>query len=313
MKEVKQRLQRWLRQRKRKRKKTYGKPTKNQTQRPPQNKSMQSKTAPVRKRPENEAAVRKKRPRPQTQSQSHERQEKTATSRPTNQAAKKVREPNAKRPVRRPTSQNQKISLKKAELKRKEQRRRKQQERRRYVIYLLQFLVPLVLVTGLVFFFLVRTVSHVVDGNSMNPTLLNKDQVIIAKGKIPVRYDVITFKPPTYSQFLYVKRVIGIPGDVIWVKDNHLFLNQHATEASELAENLEAISLPNGTLKIDISESVANQLAAYDRIPENQYFVMGDNRNNSSDSREFGLVSNEMIEGIVTFRFYPFNRIGYPR
>ena len=65
-------------------------------------------------------------------------------------------------------------------------------------------------------------------------------------------------------------------------------------------------SLPDSTIKITVSEAVAAELTSLSEIPKDRYFVQGDNRLHSSDSRSFGLITSEQIEGVVVSRYYPF-------
>lgn len=150
-----------------------------------------------------------------------------------------------------------------------------------------------------------------VDGESMSPTLANKDRVVVRRTKAVKRYEIITFKPPVDSKFQYVKRIIGMPGDLIWVEGNDLFINQQSADLPDVSERTSTTALPDGTIKMNVSDTCAQQLKSLDKIPEGYYFVLGDNRNNSSDSRAFGLVNEQAIEGVVSFRYLPLNHIGF--
>ena len=214
---------------------------------------------------------------------------------------------------KRPTASSKnktKVRKKKRRKLTKEQiRLREKKRRRKNIIEIIKFSLPILIVTILVFLFILNTSPHMVEGNSMNPTLNNKDRVIVRRTKEINRYDVITFKPPVESEFQYVKRVVGMPGDLIWLEDDYLFLNQQTTKVPK--DLTLANQLPDGTIKVNVSKDAAEQLADMKKIPTNSYFVLGDNRENSSDSREFGLVSNSSIEGIVSFRFAPFNQMSW--
>lgn len=189
-------------------------------------------------------------------------------------------------------------------------RKKKQKE---VIIEVIKFIVPILILATLVFFFILRTSSHMVDGNSMSPTLHDGDRVIVTRTKEPKRYEVITFKPPVKSDYQYVKRIIAMPGDLISTDGNYLFINHQAERMPEQLDYSSASELPDGTIKVDISDNVFEQLSPLKKIPDNHYFVLGDNRNNSSDSREFGLVDGNSIEGVVSYRLSPFKDIGIIR
>lgn len=168
-------------------------------------------------------------------------------------------------------------------------------------VFLLVFLILI-----LVFFF--NFVGHRVDGKSMAPTFQPNDLILIAKRKEPTRYSMITFSPKDNEKESYVKRVIGLPGDRIKVDQEHLLL---LPKENDISPNIDLIeNIPDGTIRIALSKIAIQELSGHDRIPEDCYFVEGDNRLNSEDSRMFGLVSKEQIEGVVCFRYFPFSKIG---
>lgn len=161
--------------------------------------------------------------------------------------------------------------------------------------------------------FLIKVKTHIVSGESMMPTLQNKDRLFVLKNEKPERYSLITFQPGEKKNESYIKRVIGMPGDRIWLDQNNVYLNSQMAETNPTPpneENLLGSDLPDGTLKVRVTWEVAAKLKDFSTIPENQFFVLGDNRRNSKDSREMGLINEDQIEGIVKYRYYPFNRIG---
>jgi len=134
-----------------------------------------------------------------------------------------------------------------------------------------------------------------VDGDSMNDTLHNNDILILNKlEKDYERFDVVVIN---YNNTKLVKRIIGLPGENISYKDNQLYIN------NKKFEDIETSRTTDFSLK---------ELFELDKIPEDYYFVMGDNRNNSLDSRDYrvGLIKKEDIVGVTIFRLYPFNKIG---
>ena len=139
-----------------------------------------------------------------------------------------------------------------------------------------------------------------VSGKSMLNTLHHDDMLLVNKiGKHFTSYkrgQIIILDAPDYPNRLYVKRVVGIPGDTISLKDDKVYLN-----GEELQEPYTSVdyTLPeNGGLEWQLSE--------------NEYFVMGDNRleGASNDSRNFGPISKDEIVGHAFFRIYPFSDFG---
>lgn len=225
----------------------------------------------------------------------------------TKERKKEVKPPEKK--VKPPEKKGKASKKKRRKLTKEEIQLRKKKRKRKTVADIIRFVIPLLLVGVLVFFFILKTSPHIVEGDSMLPTLKNKDRVIVRKTKKINRYDVITFKPPVKSDYQYVKRVIGMPGDLIWVAGGYLFLNQQTS--LEPTELIFTNQLPDGTMKLNVSDQVLTELEGKERIPESYYFVLGDNRENSSDSREFGLVNDSLIEGVVSLRFAPLSRASW--
>ncbi|WP_227994813.1 signal peptidase I [Oceanobacillus sp. CFH 90083] len=147
----------------------------------------------------------------------------------------------------------------------------------------------------------------VVWGESMQPTFADQDKIIVNKVAAIDRFDVIVFQAPDSDNY-YVKRVIGIPGDHIEYKNNILYLNGELIDEPYLQKE----SSP-AALGFQTGDFTLEELTGYSIVPDNTYFVLGDNRGNSNDSRFFGLLDEQAIIGEVTFRFYPLSDIGRPR
>ena len=131
-----------------------------------------------------------------------------------------------------------------------------------------------------------------VNQSSMNNTLYDKDIMILDKISYRFhsikRFDIVViYKDKDYL----IKRVIGLPGDTVEYKDNKLYINNKFVEENFLHKKTSDYSL-DGT------------------IPKDHYFVVGDNRPDSLDSRYFGLVSKEEILGRTSFVIFPFNHFG---
>lgn len=134
----------------------------------------------------------------------------------------------------------------------------------------------------------------------MQPTFENKDRIIVSKVSKIDHFDTIVFHSPI-SKDDYIKRVIGLPGDTIEMKNDVLYINGKAYEEQYLNENKGKI-LSGITLTEDFKVTV----------PEGTLFVLGDNRQVSMDSRIIGSISDEAVIGEVKFRFYPFEQVGTP-
>jgi len=138
-----------------------------------------------------------------------------------------------------------------------------------------------------------------VDGSSMDSTLKNGDILILNKlDKDYERFDVVVVNITVDGKTSkLVKRIIGLPGETIEYKDNELYIDGKKIEdvTTERTNNFSIKDL------YDVEE-----------LPDNYYFVMGDNRNSSRDSRDntVGLIKKEDIVGTTTIRLFPFNKIG---
>lgn len=135
-----------------------------------------------------------------------------------------------------------------------------------------------------------------VVGNSMSPTLNNGETVLVNKLTYqinePLRNDIVTFRHVDSSdqEINIVKRIIGLPGDKIEVIDHLIYLNDQALEDPVAAE---------GNMQYPLI------------VPENSYFVLGDNKAHSIDSRhkEIGLISAEELQGRIFMRIWPFWKV----
>jgi len=131
----------------------------------------------------------------------------------------------------------------------------------------------------------------IVSGESMDDTLNDGDILLLAKfDKSYERYDIVVFD---YNNSKLVKRVIGLPGDHVKYDEGILYINGEKVEDD----------FANETYDFDLS------YLGYDVIPEGYYFVMGDNRMKSSDSRIIGLINEEDINGTAIFSIWPFTKI----
>lgn len=154
------------------------------------------------------------------------------------------------------------------------------------------------IVVATVFFIALFVVSfEQVIGPSMEGTLNAGDVTIVNKlvykFRTIKRNEIVSINQ---KDKIMVKRVIGLPGEHIEYKDNKLYVN-----GSLVLEN--NISVETKDFKLED--------IGYETIPKDMYFVLGDNRTNSSDSREFGLVKKDEIIGKIVMRLYPFSKIKF--
>lgn len=162
-------------------------------------------------------------------------------------------------------------------------------------------------IAAIIRFFLFTPI--VVDGESMMPTLKNGDRMVVSKigymvGE-PDRFDIVVFHAP--EQKNYIKRVIGLPGDIVEYKNDQLYINGKEIEEPYLEQKKSEIT--EGSLTDDFS--LFETAALVDKIPEGYIFVMGDNRRYSKDSRHIGLVAIDEVIGNTNLVFWPFNEIGF--
>jgi signal peptidase I len=152
----------------------------------------------------------------------------------------------------------------------------------------------------LVYLFLVQ--PHQVRGNSMYPTFHDGEYLLTDKLSYrlgePGRGDVIVFQAPQNQEYDYIKRIIGLPGDRVKIKNSQVYINGELLDESYLPEDF---TTSGGSFLSEDEEVV---------IPEGEYLVLGDNRSHSSDSREWGDVPIENIIGKALFRYWPLNKLG---
>lgn len=146
-----------------------------------------------------------------------------------------------------------------------------------------------------------------VDGQSMDDTLADGEIMIVSKlgyssfdfigGRVsafgnPKRFDVVICRYPGRGYTNFVKRVVGLPGDTVSVQDGYLYINDEKYDEPYIND--------------DYRSGYLNNFAPF-TVPDGQYFVMGDHRNNSNDSRSIGPIDRNMIVGHVVQVVFPFS------
>lgn len=153
--------------------------------------------------------------------------------------------------------------------------------------------VIIIIVVVLIRTFIITPVR--VDGDSMHPTLLDGEILLLKKyDKKFERFDIVVFE---YDSSKLVKRIIGLPGDKVEYKNNTLYINNEIIEEVFLDEDVKTSNFSLTQLELE-------------QIPEDHYFVIGDNRNNSTDSRIIGPVHKKNILGTSDFALFPFKKFG---
>ena len=159
------------------------------------------------------------------------------------------------------------------------------------------WIVYILLIIGLTYFIITFVGQRTrVSGSSMETTLQNGDNLIVDKisyrFRDPKRYDIIVFPYKYEENTYYIKRIIGMPGETVQIKNGYVYID---------GERL--LSDIYGNELIKDPQTAADPIT----LKENEYFVMGDNRNNSNDAREWDIhyVSRDEILGKAWFRYYP--------
>lgn len=155
-----------------------------------------------------------------------------------------------------------------------------------------------------------------VNGHSMDPTLSDGQRLISSKISKYERFDIITTKEPGEERMI-VKRIIGLPGDTVQMENDQLIINGKKYNEPYLREFKKEFSDDKLQNKYSYSEAFQSQAenAKYFTsdfeytVPEGKYLILGDNRLISKDSRIFGFVNKDMVQGKVIFRYWPLNEI----
>ena len=140
----------------------------------------------------------------------------------------------------------------------------------------------------------------IVKGQSMEPNFETGDYLIVDeisyRFRDPQRGEVVVFKYPRNLSQRYIKRIVGLPGETIEIKDNRVIIfNEKGKKILDESKYLPHGAITPGQVRITLAE--------------NEYFVLGDNRIASSDSRTWGVLPREYIVGRVFFRLWPFTAL----
>jgi len=137
-----------------------------------------------------------------------------------------------------------------------------------------------------------------VEGTSMQPELLDQERIFVNKFVYHFeeihRGDIVVFWYPKDPSKSFIKRVLGVPGDVVSIRDGQVYIN---------GQRVEERYVPRGYQDADSYPPV--------RVREGHYYVLGDHRNASNDSRSWGLVPRKYIYGKAVFRYWPVEKAGF--
>lgn len=170
-----------------------------------------------------------------------------------------------------------------------------------HFIDFIQTLVVFGAIFALIYLFVAQ--PHKVSGSSMVPTFKNGDYILTDKLSYrlgqPQRGDIVVLKNPKDESQDFIKRIIALPGDPVKVEKNSIFIN---------GQKINEPYLPEGT-PIRAGNFLTEGVTI--KAGPNQYFVMGDNRAHSSDSRDWGSITKEEIVGKTFFRYFPPQSFGF--
>ncbi|WP_236674641.1 signal peptidase I [Enterococcus sp. BWR-S5] len=185
---------------------------------------------------------------------------------------------------------------------RKKSVRRKKQSVK---VFLLEVGITLLLFTAVVFILSKVTFTTIkVEGYSMTEQLNDGDRLFVNRMKKPKQLDLVVFKDSKGE--ILVRRVIGTPGDRLYYKDDQLYINEEQ-KLERYLENAVSVAKQGGMKTTE--DFTLMQLTGKNSVPENKYFVLGDNRQYATDSRYFGFIDQKNIVGVVEFRFFPFHTL----
>ena len=153
------------------------------------------------------------------------------------------------------------------------------------------------------FVYLLILQPHKIKGASMEPNFHNGEFLLTDKVtyrfRQPARGDVIVFEAPGENGEEFIKRIIALPGEKISINDGAYYINGNKLEESYIPDSIK--TYPNIFLK------TGEELV----VPPNSYFVSGDNRQASSDSRIWGFVTKDKITGKAWFIYWPMSKMGF--
>ncbi|MDZ7835512.1 MAG: signal peptidase I [Alkalibacterium sp.] len=191
---------------------------------------------------------------------------------------------------------------------RSEKHNKKPQKEKSLFQELLSTFIYIIVITGIFLTIRLYVVAPVsVEGASMEPTLEDGDRLLLNKLGDVKRFDIIVFPSPGDTDKQFIKRVIGLPGDEISFEDQTLFINGQTIEEDYI--DLSGVS--ESDLESRYGDFSLTSLQGVEKVPEDAFFVMGDNRVDSRDSRIFGFIDTDSVTGKTNFRIWPLDSFGF--
>jgi signal peptidase I len=164
----------------------------------------------------------------------------------------------------------------------------------RLVREVLETVLPAILIALLINVFIGQATR--VEGQSMEPNLHSDQRLVVEKVSYrfhgPQRFDIVVLKLPSQGDELLIKRVVGLPGETVEIRDGLIYINGEPLDEP----------FANGDTRPGRKERVI--------VPPLHVFVLGDNRNHSNDSRSFGPVPIENIVGRAWVSYWPLGEVG---
>ena len=169
--------------------------------------------------------------------------------------------------------------------------------------FFLDVIEVIVFAVGIFFFiYLLKMRPHKISGQSMMPNFQDGEYILTEKvtyyRRNPSRGDVVVFTPPVSDVDEFIKRIVALPGERIMIKDGRVYINDRLLPESYIGSD---VVTAGGPFLGDNKEFL---------VPEGEYFVLGDNRPNSSDSRFWGPITKKMMSGRSWVVYWPVSIVG---
>lgn len=163
---------------------------------------------------------------------------------------------------------------------------------------LMEIISTIIFIIAVTVLFDLAIPRSLVDGHSMEPTFHGDDRLVVSRVHYllgaPQRGDILVFNSLEADRVMLIKRVVGLPGETVEMRGQAIYINGQALDEAYIKEPCRINRCSDRTWE----------------LAEDEYFMMGDNRNNSRDSRRFGPVPLSKIVGQVVFRYWPLASVG---